>query len=138
MKRNGRMSICFTLLVFLLISGCGANNGDNNAGETPGDPQQETEQPADDAPAEEETPADEGTTEVDVEAARQSYEQNCLMCHGQNLEGGNGPQLNDVGARYSEEGILEILENGKGAGMPGGLVSEEEAKNLAAWLATMK
>jgi len=42
-----------------------------------------------------------------------------------------------VGAKYSEEEILAIIEKGRGQ-MPGGLVKGDEAKNLAAWLADHK
>lgn len=62
----------------------------------------------------------------------------CTSCHGGNLEGmGSTPGLKDVGANLSEQEILDIIENGKGA-MPPGLLKGEEAKAAAAWLATQK
>ena len=50
---------------------------------------------------------------------------------------GNTPALNDIGSRFSEEEILDIIVNGQG-NMPGGLVKGEEAEALAAWLAEKK
>ncbi|SFQ10683.1 c-type cytochrome [Salibacterium halotolerans] len=81
--------------------------------------------------------ADNGNTEnaggsVDAEAARSAYDQNCLQCHGQNLEGKNGPAL--AGRDLSQDHVLSMIQNG-GAGMPDGLVSGEKAENLAAWVA---
>jgi len=84
-----------------------------------------------------EAPADGGgaTTEVDAE---QVVQQNCISCHGENLEGqGNFPPLNDVGSRLSQEEILSIIENGKGA-MPANIIEGEEAVAVAEYLANMK
>lgn len=72
------------------------------------------------------------------DASEQVAQQRCATCHGGNLQGmGNTPALNDVGSRYSEEEILNIIENGQGS-MPGGLVKGEEAEALATWLAEKK
>ncbi|SFL83635.1 c-type cytochrome [Salibacterium qingdaonense] len=81
--------------------------------------------------------AESGNTEssggsVDAEAARSAYDQNCLQCHGENLEGMNGPPL--AGQDLSQDHVLSMIQNG-GAGMPDGLVSGSEAENLAAWVA---
>ena len=77
---------------------------------------------------------DAGTTD----ASEQVAQQRCATCHGGNLQGmGNTPALNDIGSRYSEEEILNIIVNGQG-NMPGGLVKGEEAEALAAWLAEKK
>ena len=76
--------------------------------------------------------AESGTT---TDASEQVAQQRCATCHGGNLQGmGNTPALNDVGSRYSEEEILDIIVNGQGR-MPSGLVKGEEAEALAAWLA---
>lgn len=66
------------------------------------------------------------------------YQQSCIGCHGQNLEGASGPDLQEVGAKYSESEIEEIINNGLGNGMPGGLVNEEEAAAIAEWLSEKK
>ena len=79
---------------------------------------------------------DNGTETTD--ASEQVAQQRCATCHGGNLQGmGNTPALNDVGSRYSEEEILDIIVNGQGS-MPGGLVKGEDAEALAAWLAEKK
>jgi cytochrome c551 len=65
--------------------------------------------------------------------------QSCATCHGGNLQGtGNTPDLNKVGSRLSEAEILDIIENGKGKGMPPGLLKGEDAEKAAAWLAEQK
>ncbi|WP_374724600.1 cytochrome c550 [Calidifontibacillus erzurumensis] len=61
----------------------------------------------------------------------------CASCHGQNLEGGVGPALADVGSRLSAEEIANIINNGQGA-MPPGLVDPEKAEAIAGWLAEQK
>ncbi|TFD95817.1 cytochrome c551 [Jeotgalibacillus sp. R-1-5s-1] len=64
---------------------------------------------------------------------REVYVGNCSGCHGDNLEGGSGPNLEDVGSRYSYDEILDIIQNGKGR-MPGNLIEGEEAEVVAQWL----
>ncbi|EKN64256.1 cytochrome c [Schinkia azotoformans] len=61
----------------------------------------------------------------------------CASCHGQNLEGGVGPALADVGSRLSAEEIANIINNGKNA-MPAGMVDPAKAEVIAAWLAEQK
>ncbi|MCY8232615.1 c-type cytochrome [Priestia endophytica] len=63
--------------------------------------------------------------------------QNCIACHGDNLQGGSGPPLNRVGLKYQQNEIEDIINNGKGA-MPGGVISAEEAKIVAEWLSQKK
>ncbi|WP_316571996.1 cytochrome c550 [Neobacillus sp. YIM B06451] len=62
----------------------------------------------------------------------------CINCHGGNLEGGMGPKLDDVGSRLDEAEIKDILLNGKGTSMPGGLVKGADADAMAKWLAEKK
>ncbi|MCT2537586.1 cytochrome c [Aquibacillus koreensis] len=64
--------------------------------------------------------------------------ESCISCHGSDLGGNNGPSLQNVGSDYSVDEIQDIIINGKGTGMPGGLVSNEEAAILAEWLAEKK
>lgn len=61
----------------------------------------------------------------------------CTSCHGQNLEGGVGPALADVGSRLSADEIATVITNGRNA-MPAGLVDAEKAGKIAAWLAEKK
>ncbi|MGJ7920281.1 c-type cytochrome [Neobacillus sp. LXY-4] len=72
-----------------------------------------------------------------AEAGEKLYRQSCLSCHGENLEGKSGPSLKAIGGKLHQEDIYEIIINGKGM-MPGGLVSETDAKILANWLAEKK
>ncbi|RIW37569.1 cytochrome c [Bacillus salacetis] len=65
------------------------------------------------------------------------YQQACISCHGENYEGGVGPALTGVGDRYSKEEIVEILQNGKGGGMPAGLVPPENQDAMAEWLMSL-
>lgn len=87
-----------------------------------------------------EPPADSGgdtgsESSVDPEAI---VNQNCISCHGENLEGaGNFPPLNDVGARLSEEEIRNVIDNGQGA-MPPDIIEGEEADAVAQWLSEKK
>jgi cytochrome c551 len=61
------------------------------------------------------------------------YKLSCLSCHGENLEGLAGPPVTNMKAKYSEEEMLKLLNDGSGM-MPGGLLSEEEAKTVSQWL----
>ncbi len=65
------------------------------------------------------------------------FQSKCASCHGGNLEGGVGPNLTEVGSRYSAEEIQDIIVNGKGS-MPPGLYTGEQATQLAEWLAEKK
>jgi cytochrome c551 len=69
--------------------------------------------------------------------AEKLFQQSCASCHGQNLEGGMGPNLQKVGSKYSEEDIENIIQNGQGA-MPKGVLKGEDAAKVAEWLASKK
>lgn len=62
------------------------------------------------------------------------FQNSCASCHGSDLSGGVGPNLQGVGDRLSVEEIVSTIENGKGQ-MPPGLYTGEEAKAVAEWLA---
>ncbi|WP_203332390.1 cytochrome c551 [Planococcus beigongshangi] len=82
----------------------------------------------------EETPADTPPGDESAIDAEQVVQQNCISCHGENLEGqGNFPALNDVGSRLSEDEILTVILEGRGA-MPAKIIQGEEAEAVAAWL----
>lgn len=71
--------------------------------------------------------------------AEDIFKNSCANCHGGDLTGsGSIPALNDVGGRLSEEDIKDIIINGTDAGMPGGLVNNEQAAELAEWLSKME
>jgi menaquinol-cytochrome c reductase cytochrome b/c subunit len=63
----------------------------------------------------------------------------CMGCHGKNMEGGMGPNLQKIGSKYDANQIAEIIKNGKPPAMPGGLIKDEaEIKKLAEYMATLK
>lgn len=62
--------------------------------------------------------------------------QACGTCHGQDLKGALGPSLFNAGQTLSEDEIVNVLKNGKGA-MPKGLASGKEAE-VAKYLKTLK
>ncbi|WP_379966208.1 cytochrome c550 [Ectobacillus sp. sgz5001026] len=59
--------------------------------------------------------------------------QTCTSCHGANLEGSVGPNLQKIGSKYSQDEIKAILMNGRG-NMPAGLVTSDVAAKVAAYL----
>jgi cytochrome c550 len=74
----------------------------------------------------------EEVTEFDPEVAKGK----CIGCHGGDLTGGAGPAL--VGTSLSKEEITETIVNGKGAGMPAGLLPEDQAAQMAEYILTLK
>jgi cytochrome c551 len=103
----------------LVLGACGSDNNDNN-----------------DNGATNDTGTNGGET---ASAAEGLFEANCAACHGADLAGGAGPNLQKVGANLSADEIKNIILNGKG-GMPeqGDRVSDDEAQELADWLAAKK
>nr|WP_132007736.1 cytochrome c [Mesobacillus foraminis] len=79
----------------------------------------------------------ENTEEVADASPEELYQQSCIGCHGDQMQGVSGPALKTVGSKYSKDQIQEILVNGLPGGMPGGLVSGNEEK-VAQWLSEMK
>lgn len=75
-----------------------------------------------------------GNSDNTAETPQEAFENNCAMCHGQDLSGGNGgPPLGNLGSTYTKEELVDIMENGKG-GMPAGQAEGEEAEKIAEWL----
>jgi mono/diheme cytochrome c family protein len=71
--------------------------------------------------------------------AKKVMEGKCISCHGQNLEGGAGPELQKVGSRLSKDEIAKIIKEGRpGTAMPGGLLNDEETEKVASYLAEQK
>jgi len=79
----------------------------------------------------------EKTEEVADASPEELYQQSCIGCHGDQMQGVSGPALKTVGSKYSEDEIQDILVNGTPGGMPSGLVPGNEEK-MAQWLAEMK
>jgi cytochrome c551 len=73
--------------------------------------------------------------------AVQLYEQSCESCHGANLEGDVGPNLQHIGSTLSESEIECKIAAGGGP-MPAfkslHILSDAQIKQLAEWLATKK
>ncbi|MCD1259648.1 cytochrome c [Paenibacillus athensensis] len=67
------------------------------------------------------------------------YRNYCISCHGGGLQDVQGPNLEHVGSRLSEEQIVRQITQG-GGGMPSFKVSirQEDIQTLAQWLAAMK
>jgi mono/diheme cytochrome c family protein len=63
------------------------------------------------------------------------YTSKCQGCHGVNLEGTGMPKSNiqGVGQKLSVDEIKNVIVNGKGI-MKGGMVTEEQAQELAEYL----
>ncbi|MBW7456199.1 c-type cytochrome [Paenibacillus sepulcri] len=78
-------------------------------------------------------------TPVDAQAAEEVFKSNCVACHGDQLQGGMGPNLTAVGSSMDKESIYTQIVQG-GNGMPGfeGKLTDEEIANLAKWLAAKK
>lgn len=65
------------------------------------------------------------------------YKSTCISCHGDQYQGGVGPSLKGVGSRMSVAQIRERITKGKGV-MPAGLVPEDKADAMAAWVSKIK
>ncbi|MGC4376003.1 cytochrome c [Fictibacillus sp. Mic-4] len=66
---------------------------------------------------------------------------NCTSCHGQNLEGAVGPNLQHIGKELSKDDILNTIKNGKKGAkgqMPAGVIQGDEANIVADWLSKKK
>jgi len=72
--------------------------------------------------------------DVEASAGEEAYQDSCASCHGGNLEGGAGPELEDVGSEFSEDEIEDIIENGIGSMPPQDQVSDEDRTAIAEWL----
>src|SRR5699024_208687 len=68
-----------------------------------------------------------------MDEGEEVFQQNCATCNGDDLSGGNGPDLTKVGSEMSKDDIHDIIENGKGD-MPPGIVAGEDADIVAEWL----
>lgn len=77
---------------------------------------------------------------LDQAAAEAIYKQSCVACHGNQLEGKMGPNLQKVGTKLTDEQLYKLILNGKGAAMPAfkSSLKEEEIANLALWLGQHK
>ncbi|OKL36443.1 cytochrome c551 [Domibacillus mangrovi] len=117
------------------LAACG---GGNDAAKDTEKAVDEVEQNTENAVDETEQKTENGVGETTTSAAGEEvYKQSCLSCHGGNLEGGFGPALDKVGAKYSKDEILDIIHNGKGQ-MPANVAEGADAEAVASWLAEKK
>ena len=65
--------------------------------------------------------------------ARGYVKQSCTSCHGDQLQGAVGPNLQKIGGKLSKEEIQEVISKGKG-NMPPNLVPADQAAKVADWL----
>jgi mono/diheme cytochrome c family protein len=92
------------------------------------------------APASTAKPAAEpAVTVVDDSKALQLFKDNCMVCHGENLEGGGGPNLQKVGGKRTKDEIMSKINKG-GRVMPAfeSELEKADVETLAAWLAAKK
>ncbi|KRF42927.1 c-type cytochrome [Paenibacillus sp. Soil787] len=67
------------------------------------------------------------------------FKQNCIACHGVELEGRMiGPNLQKVGARLSKEKIINQITNGNTMPPFKDKLNKQEIETLANWLAAKK
>lgn len=115
-----------------------AASGESESGES----SEGEEEAGESAEGEEESSSEEaepGATGAggDPEAGAVVFSENCSVCHGATGHGGNGgPDLTTMPLAQTEEGAIQQVTNG-GGGMPpfGGVLSEEEIENVAAYVA---
>lgn len=113
MNRHLWKGMSLLLVALLAMTGCAGGTSDDGDGAAVEDPD-------------------------DVVTAEQLYDNNCASCHGGNLEGAMGPSLETVGAKYSQDEIVDILDNGIGQMQPQNQLSDDEKEELASWLAEKK
>lgn len=76
---------------------------------------------------------------LDAGQAEALVKANCISCHGDQLQGGVGPALANIGSQDDLEKIYSTIVKGKG-GMPSfkGKLQDEEIANIAMWLSEKK
>ena len=78
-----------------------------------------------------------GPTQGDVHPGAKTYQVNCAMCHGQNMEGkpaANYPSLINIQNKLKEKDILEIINTGRGFMPSYKHLSDKEKELLFAYL----
>ncbi|WP_334075984.1 MULTISPECIES: cytochrome c [Paenibacillus] len=78
---------------------------------------------------------------LNAEQAEAVIKANCISCHGDELKGGAGPNLQKVGSALSADQLFGIITKGKGGGMMPSFkdkLKEEEIANVALYLSEKK
>ena len=63
--------------------------------------------------------------------------QSCVSCHGDQLQGAVGPNLQKIGGKLSKDEIQEVISKGKGS-MPPNVIPPDQASKVAEWLSQKK
>lgn len=78
-------------------------------------------------------------TPADAKGAEDMYKSNCASCHGDQMQGGVGPNLQKVGGSLSTTQIYNQIIKGGGVMPPfKGKLTDEQIVNLTSWLSTKK
>lgn len=77
--------------------------------------------------------------QLDAAGAEATVKANCITCHGDQLQGGVGPSLQQEGGKHDAGEIFTIVTKGRGQ-MPSfkDKLAPEEIANVAMWLAEKK
>ncbi|RXZ77836.1 cytochrome c [Paenibacillaceae bacterium] len=115
---KAKVSLTVTVALLLILSACGGGGAE----QTPNKPTPpETEQAGEFA------------------AAETIYQQKCMSCHGTDMQGRSGPNLQKVGSKRTEQEIADVVANGQNR-MPAfkNALTEGEIAQLSTWLSSMK
>ncbi|GAK00631.1 MULTISPECIES: cytochrome c [unclassified Geomicrobium] len=119
------------LIVFgaaaFMLAGCNEDAGDVQ--EPVGDSFEDSGGPSSASEEGEDGEGSEGET-VDSGEGASLYEENCLSCHGQDMQGESGPGIAGMG----EDEVINAIAEGPGS-MPENLVEGEDAEAVAAYVA---
>lgn len=77
--------------------------------------------------------------QLDAAKAEATVKASCITCHGDQLQGGVGPSLQNEGGQHDAEEIYSIVTKGRGQ-MPSfkEKLAPEEIANVALWLSEKK
>ncbi|WP_189031791.1 c-type cytochrome [Paenibacillus albidus] len=77
--------------------------------------------------------------QLDAASAEATVKASCVSCHGDQLQGGVGPSLQQAGGEHDAEELYSIISKGRGQ-MPSfkDQLAPEEIANVAMWLAEKK
>ncbi|WP_242222927.1 cytochrome c550 [Bacillus cereus group sp. BfR-BA-01380] len=78
-----------------------------------------------------------GKTTQTAAKPEEIVKQSCTSCHGDQLQGAVGPNLQKVGGKLSKDQIQEVIVKGRG-NMPPGLIPADQASKVADWLSKKK
>ncbi|OXM16834.1 c-type cytochrome [Paenibacillus herberti] len=123
MKNRVWLHLGLTLIIAVSLAGCGGGSNVGNEGNV----------------GNVGNVGNENTNRTSESEPPTTYKENCMSCHGGELQGGMGPSLQKAGAKLTKDQLAVIITNGRD-GMPSfkDRLSTEEIDNLAAWLAEKK